>query len=627
MAEYSAPTELANLQRTKKKKSATGKRKSLAEERTDVAERVHELRLNIDASWRESKSWREKAIESYGFVENDQWDAEDIAAIKNDSPFRPILTFNDILPIIRILSGIERQGREEFKIAPRAGGDVDSARVMTEVFRYVTDQNRWFYQRIRKSNDVNITGKGYVKVDISHDDNINGDILMKRRNPLAVFDDPIHEEWDGSDRHWVGEGIWVTEDEVKEMWPEFEDQIHFGEWLSSDSGGMPTELLGDKNADISIFLDKATKRVRLFDYWYKKREPVTICVRLSTGDAEPATEAKIKEYELMDEMTRADHRFIRRMATTVRVATFCNWLLFQDKESPLPHSMLPINKYIGLQFFKDAFGVVEPLKDPARLQNKAISQGLNHLNRSSNSGFKNHATEGADPDVLAKFGSAPGIVINYKSVEPKEIRPAPISTGHFTLAQVGADKIKAISLVNAELQGSNDPKVQSGVAIERRQQGALVGNEDLFDNGLLGDLMVGPQVIKCIQHIYTPERVQRIVENLSMRDQSGIAAVMLRDNRDKLPEWVEAALKNEYDYIVDRTAALASAREQLGSKLMEVADKFIKAGSPVPLALVRATIKQLDVPETLQQEIEQELAIMKAGMNSSVTEAARAGMV
>lgn len=626
MAQYSDPTELAALQRGKQRKSATGKRKSKAEERQDVAKFTQELRLNIDASWRESKSWREKAIESYGFVENEQWEEMDRQAIKNDSPFRPILTFNDILPIVRILSGIERQAKEDFKIIPRTGADIDSAKVMTECFRYVSDQNRWFYQRIRKSNDVNITGKGYVKVDIGYDDNVNGDIIMRRRNPLAVFEDPVHEEWDGSDRKWVGEGIWVTEDEAKELWPEFEDQIKVGDWLSSDNGGISPDLMGDKNADISLFLDNATKRVRIFDYWYKKREVVTLCVRLSTGDVEPATQDKLDSYATMMPDEQADHRFIRRMATVVRVATFCNWILLQDKESPLPHNNLPICKYIGLQFYKDPYGIVEYLKDPARLKNKAISQGLNHLNRSANSGWLNHATEGADPDILSKFGSAPGVNVNYKSVKPEMIQPAPISAGHFTLAQFGADQIKQTSLVNAELQGSNDKRVESGVAIERRQQGGLVGNEDLFDNGLLGDLVVGPQVIACIQHLFTPERVHKIVENVSMRDQAGMAAMMLQQGQDKLPGWIDKALEQGYDYIVDRSAALSGAREQLAARLVTMIQEFSKAGSPAPISLVKATVKQMDIPESTQQEIVQELEQMRAGMMPPGMQAASAGM-
>jgi hypothetical protein len=559
------------------------------------------------------------ADESYRFVENDQWDQKD-AAFMSQPPARPMVTFNDILPIIRILSGIERQKAESFKVKPREGGDNDSAQVLTELMGYVDDDNLGYYQRIRKSNDVNITGRGYIKTDISYDENVNGDIILKRRNPLTIFNDPMADEWDGTDRRWVAEGEWVTEDEAKELWPEFEDQIKIGDWLSGNSGMMASELVGDR-INSKIFLDAATKRVRIFDYWYKKTEPVMLAINMDTGDTKAVDENFTEEYQMMDSALQKSLQFTRRKVTTIRVATIMNWILMRDDLSPFPHRYFPITPYIGLQYNNEPWGIVQYLKDPARVGNKGVSQALNHLNRSGNSGWLNHSTRGASSTVLEKFGSVPGIVINYQEEPPRQIDPTPLSAGHIELMRMAKDQIRSTSLVNAEIQGiaAEGYKATSGKAIQARQQGGLVGNEDLFDNQLLGDKIVGMQLIQLIQQIFTPSRVERIVADRADMQTSTMAALFSK-RKTEMPKIIDRALKGEYDYIIDRAGGGLSAREQMADRLERITEKWAQYGQ-VPVSLIMATLKYLDLPSADVEAIKQEVM-----MQAQIAQAVQAGM-
>ena len=577
---------------------------------------VDRIREDLDASWRVTEHWRIRAEECYGYVENNQWKDRDRSWIQTNDPTRPIMTFNDILPIIRVLSGIERQKGESFRVKPREGGDVDSARILTELIQYVDDENLGFYQRVRKSNDVNITGRGYIKTDISYDENVNGDIILKRRNPLTIFNDPMADEWDGTDRKWCAEGEWITEEEAKELWPDFADQIHIGDWLSSATGGMPGHLTGDKHQNNKLYLDNASKRVRIFDYWYRKIEPVMLAVNMDTGDAKPIQEPEefFEKFAQMDGETRNAIKIIKRKVTTIRIATIMNWLLLRDDPSPFSHRYFPITPYVGLQFYNEPNGLVHYLTDPQDLLNKGISQSLNHLNRSANSGWMNHATQGANPDVLKRFGSVPGVVINHNGEKPEQIRPSPISAGHFTLTQFAKDQIKGTSLVNAEIQGQSEgSRTISGKAIQARQQGGLVGNEDLFDNGLLGDKIVGIQLISLIQDNYTPTRAKRIVENISLGTQATPLAEILLTKKDRLPEMIDMALKEEYDYIIDRSGGGLSAMERLAVDLKDLAVEWAKTGTPVPVSLITATIKaQPNIPGPDKDAIIAEIKMMKA---------------
>src|SRR5688572_26138220 len=417
----SSPQELASLQKGKEAyrgRGARAKNEELKASEQDVIDQVTKIRGCTESNWTVTKEWREKAEESYGFVENRQWSDDDLQFLKNAR--RPAITFNKILPQVRMLSGMERQNREELRVFPREGGDTQDAEVMTGLVKYVLDENLSPWQLTRKSNDVYICGRGWVKTDISYDENINGDVVFKRRNPFSIFWDTLSDEWDGSDMRWVQDAPWLTEDEAKELWPEFEDQIKIGDWLNGEIPSMAQAYqTGDRHDDHRLFLDEKTKRVRCLEHWYKKREKVLIAVNMSTGDVAIADEEKFQEeFSGLDEIGRSQFQFIERMMTSVRVATVMHWLIVQDKPSPFYHNMLPLVPYIGIQFMGEPFGLVEYLKDPNRVINKSISNTLNHHNRSANSGWLNNESEGADTGELMKFGSHAGLVVNYKTIKP-----------------------------------------------------------------------------------------------------------------------------------------------------------------------------------------------------------------
>jgi hypothetical protein len=51
----------------------------------------------------------------FSFYAGNQWSAEDLAKLQREG--RPALTINLILPIINLLSGIQRQGRQDVSAA------------------------------------------------------------------------------------------------------------------------------------------------------------------------------------------------------------------------------------------------------------------------------------------------------------------------------------------------------------------------------------------------------------------------------------------------------------------------------------------------------------------------------
>jgi len=608
------PRELASLQKGRpafRGRGAREKNDALQSKGSDVLDQITKIRTCTQTNYKATQTWRDSGAESYDFVENKQWDKKDVEFLASPAGgMRPAMTFNKVLPQVRLLSGMERQNREELRVFPREGSDTNDSDVMTGLIKYCLDENLAPWQLTRKSNDVYICGRGWVKTDISYDENINGDCTLQRRNPFQIFWDTMSDDWSGSDMRWVQDSPWMTEDEAKELWPEFADQIKLGDWLS---GSTPYLVSGVQTGDVQwenkLFLDQETKRVRCLEHWYKVREPILLAVNVSTGDVRNAEEESfIEQLEGMDEQQRSAFQFVRQNKTVVRVATVMGWLIVQDKPSPFKHNMLPLIPYIGLQFMGEPFGLVEYLKDPQRLGNKSISQVMGHLNRSANSGWLNKASGGANQEQLEKFGSVPGIVISYDEVEPRKILPTNLDTAHMTLAQMGDESIREISLLNADLLGTGTQKTISGKAIEARQRGGMTGNEDFFDNQLLGDKILGYQLISNIQQTYTQSRIIRILGAQSVRNPDDMGAktfLSMQADQNKLFQVVDRCLKAEYDYVVDRSPQSVTVRMAQFETLLKAAKDFPGAIPPAVL------VDMSDFPENAKAAIKEHLQKME----------------
>lgn len=608
------PRELSSLQRGRpafKGRGARDKNAALESKGPEVLEQITKIRECTQSNYKATKKWRDDGAESYDFVENKQWKDADAAFLASpEGGRRPAMTFNKVLPQVRLLSGMERQNREELRVFPREGSDTNDSDVMTGLIKYVLDENLSPWQLTRKSNDVYICGRGWIKTDISYDENINGDCTLQRRNPFQIFWDTLSDDWSGSDMRWVQDSPWMTEDEAKELWPEFADMIKIGDWLSGSTPFLVSGVQsGDRQWENKLFLDAETKRVRCLEHWYKVRQPILLAVNVSTGDVRNAEDENFQEeLQGMDEVQRQAFQIVRQNKTVVRVATVMNWMIVQDKPSPFKHNMLPLIPYVGLQFMGEPLGLVEYLKDPQRLANKSISQVMGHLNRSANSGWLNKVAEGADPNVLEKFGSVPGIVIPYEAVAPTKILPTQLDTAHMTLAQAGNEQIREISLLNAELSGLGTQKTVSGRAIEARQRGGMTGNEDFFDNALLGDKILGYQLISNIQQSYTQSRIVRILGAQSVKNPDDMGSKMflsMQQDQDKLFQVVDRCLKAEYDFVVDRSPQSVTVRQAQFETLMKAAETFPGAVPPDVI------VDMSDFPENVKTRMKQHLQRMQ----------------
>ena len=120
--------------------------------------------------WQDAKKghriWRQEAIENYEFVCNNQWTPHERALLAEEE--KPCLTFNHILPIVNLLSGMERQNRADVKAFPRKGGVRIIADAFTSLTKHSIDLCHGETEQSMQFVDGIISGKGWLKSDISY---------------------------------------------------------------------------------------------------------------------------------------------------------------------------------------------------------------------------------------------------------------------------------------------------------------------------------------------------------------------------------------------------------------------------------------------------------------------------
>jgi hypothetical protein len=99
-------------------------------------------------------------------------------------------------------------------------------------------------------------------------------------------------------------------------------------------------------------------------------------------------------------------------------------------------------------------------------------------------------------------------------------------------------------------------------------------------------------------------------------------AAIFSQRKAELPVIIDKALKGEYDYIIDKSGGGLSAREEMAAKLTDITKTWAQYGQ-VPVSLIMATLKYLDLPSADVEAIKQE--VMQQVQMAQMAQAAQMG--
>lgn len=461
---------------------------------------------------------------------------------------------------------------------------------------------------------------------------------------------------------------------------------------------------------IPELFDTEAGRIRLMNLWYKKPSRISLLVNEKTGQVRELASAKEGEQMIADmrlrvgreavapfQVIRADGysevrdpngalmpdpqtnepmtyanpelaqarinqiadqmgliatdgvKVINRKGRVPHYAAFVWWQVVAESRTPFNDLYYPYVPFISQKYGDDPesiMGMVRPLIDPIQEYNKRWSNILAHLNSSSHSGWLNRKSGGASTKELETVGSKPGVVVEYTTMAPTQIRPVELSSGHFQLLQTSSANILEISGVNADMVGVRQPapSVVSGRAIRARQQGGnmiLQPHFQAYEESLLD---LNQMILRRIQQYYPPEKLRRIIGVFEMNAPLGMNGMPLfSDPMTGAPmseDQIYAALRTlritQFDLALKLAQDAPTERQAQFEQAQQVMSLIVSTGRPIMPNTLAAVVDLADLPTRLLEGLKRDamappnpaLAAPQAealAANKSETSAGRAG--
>lgn len=489
------------------------------------------------------KRFIDAAQEDYEFYLGEQWDAADVQTLK-DAGVRA-LTVNKIRPQIVLLRGIESENRTEFKAFPEGKEDEVVGEIATRLLKNMMKNSMGDYELSNIFEEGTVTGEGWLEPYIDYSEDILfGDMKFKKGDYFQILVDPRCKKYDLSDAEYVCKFCpSLTKEQILQIYPDMEKALE-----NSNGAKIETNSMGNSNLNnfgvhrqVTDYGQNGFSQIDgmpteptwdLLEYYYKCYMPKYYIVDLKLGNIVEATKEQADNYETaienMSPQESKTVRIIKRMVPEIYMAASIagmdefayngrSWSYPRWKSYPF------INFYVinattrinGNRTDLLKQGLVRQLKDVQREYNKRKTQSLRHLNTSTNSGWLTEEGAWVNSDLVKKFGSSPGVNLEYKRgrMKPERITPTPLSQGHEQLASGNSGEMKEMSGINPDLLAMQDGGTDSGRAIALRQKQGLVMVKPIFDNFSLTKKIMGRFCLSMLGEVYDIDTAMLVLGN------------------------------------------------------------------------------------------------------------------
>jgi len=557
----------------------------------------------------ESK-WRKVAEEDKAFYWSKQWEQQDLDKLNKQG--RPALTYNEIKPVVNLVSGIERQNRYDLKAFSRTGASDMTSQIITILLKDIEDQSNASFEYSRQFVDGLITAKGYVEANVDYEhDYINGNITLERLDPFNVKIDPSSVKYDLSDAEFAFVDTWHTKSKLKLTYPNKAKEIGVMKLSNSDMqyNGTLVDLKGDYRQEQGTPADTKNDskyKIKVKNCWYRTWEKQSFLFNETTGDmiqAEAEGEA-LEQWVMIQGIDRTDpmtgevipgtkYRIIPDIVKPIlHYARYVGNVILQDIENPLGKlDRIPLVPFYAYFDGEECQGIITDLKDPQREINKRNSQFLHIINTCANGGVT--AEEGSiDVEFWKANMGTPGFIGIYKknTKEPTKNEPSGVPQAHLIAGQSGEDKIKKISGVNADLMGQPG-RQEPGIVLQLRQKQGMIAIEQIFDNFRYTRKLIGQLLLEMIQKSRT-------------YSDDEILALIGREKMEIDPNEIQKIINDvsigRHDVTIDMTTNNTTNRIANFTYLVEL----FKAGVQLPASLLLEAVPDLPNRDEVLAKVE-----------------------
>tara|TARA_R110000765_G_scaffold385044_2_gene476790 strand:+ start:2258 stop:4060 length:1803 start_codon:yes stop_codon:yes gene_type:complete len=407
-----------------------------------------------------SKAARTASEKARDYYDGKQLTATEIQALEKRG--QPVTIYNRIRPKIDFLLGLEKQSRSDPKAFPRNPADQEGSEAATDALRFVTQNSNWDEVRSLAWENKQIEGYGGCEVTVSFKGK-EPEIQTKHIPWDRTFYDPHSSKRDFSDARYMGYVIWKDYDEAIDRWKD--GQAAFDANLQSST----TETLDDK-PNTTAWADSTRRRVRVVQMHYRKKGQWYWCTFTKGAKLEGGISP------------------------------------FLDGDGEPENPMVLDSAYVDRQ--NNRSGAVADMIAPQDEINKRRSKALHLISMR-----QTLADEGAVDDVAKmkrELAKPDGHVIKNPNTEFQILDSTDMTMAQFNLLQEAKNEI--------DNQGPNEALTgqigsESGRAIQAKQQGGMIGGNNLADGHRQWSLRVYKQIWNRVRQYWNEEKWVRITDN------------------------------------------------------------------------------------------------------------------
>ena len=488
---------------------------------------------------------------------------------------RPPHRLNYAFKWMNLVSGNERQNRQDLYIYPQEGGDVRMAAVYNYIFDHLKNINSLPWLWSQAGLDGYITGQGWLELFVEPDERMSPDIKIRKVSPRLIYYDPDSIEYDLSDAKDIFRERWIRREELKAHYPKQARDIE--RWYSDT-----------KTRNNDLYVNQKKEMIRVMDCWYREYTREAYRFDAESGEVEKVEGAGPNEKGLH-----------YRTVPVVRYRRFFGDVVLEDMADYMGLSDFPYTPYFPYYSEGEGVSLMDQLADSQDIINKSFSQFMDILNRQPKVGgiYEEGAIDQPDAFAEAIRNGEWAAVKNMDRI--KEFQPPSYPSAH---SQTVGDAIafgRDIMGSSDAFEGNAPGRVEAASGIQMLIQEAVKGVAVPGDNMRHSQRLLGKKMLAMVQKLWSPGKMLRLLGedgNLLDLEITGSEVTMTRLDRKTGavigdPEIsVNRLSEGKYDFSVDLAAPSQTQRQRnMNTALM------IYQAMPNP-ALLPLLIEMTDFP-------------------------------
>lgn len=543
------------------------------------ADFLREARLRFQAGIDADLENRKRDEEDRKFYKGAQWSSSEI----KDRSGRITLCINRLPQFVKQVTGEMRQNKPAIRVLPKEEGHEGIAEVYSAIIRHIeslSDAHR-IYNKAGEQSVIGGIGWFRILTDYLDNTSFEQEILIKPiRNPLSVVIDPDARELTRHDMNYAFVTELISRKKFEADYPDVSlvdfdspNREEFSQWIQGDF-------------------------IRVAEYWY--RETVTRTLALfSDGSTDLLDDIDLDEIN----QARAEQQLEpiqvsqKRQVETHKVCWCRMTGAAKIDEGEWEGQYIPLIPVIGeeIEAGDEIYrcGLIHHATDAQKSYNYARSAMVEHIGNQPKApwlvtakqiqNYKNmweNANRGNPPVLVFDADpTAPGLL-------PQRAAPPSVPQAWYEEAQIADGDMKATTGIYDASLGQRGNETSGRAIIARDQQGET-STYVYIDNLAAAIRMAGLMLVDLIPHIYSNERIIRIIgEDGTIEDYAKI--------NTRLPDgstWNDLS-QGQYDVDVTTGPAYATKRQQAADWMMQ----FVQAAPQAAQIAGDLIAKSLDLP-------------------------------